>query len=368
MQISDAADIVAAATDSILADSDPLARAIDSLAAGTNALADAVGAGGLGGGGAAAAPADTTAIEPLDVSDAATGLLGKLEGWLDAIVLYLPNFVAAVVIVVIAAVIARVVRRVVTALLHRVTNHAPQAANVVDLLATVAYIVVLLAGTFIALGVLNLDGVVTTLLAGAGVVGLALGFAFQDIASNFIAGVLMAVRNPFVLGQIIETNGFTGTVKELTLRSTILETFTGQRVILPNAKVFGDPIINYSTLRTRRVDVGCGVGYGDDLEAAQNAALEAVEGLEARLADRPVQLYYTEFGDSSINFTVRFWVDFQKQTDFLQAQSDAIKAIKTALDAAGVTIPFPIRTLDFGPNGGVELREMLGGRGAGGEA
>ena len=359
MQTSDAADIVAAAADSILADSDPLARAIDSLAAGTNALADAVGAGGLGADAASPFAADTTEIAPLDVADAATGLMGKVESWIDAIILYLPNFIAAVLIVILAAGIARVVRRVVTAVLRRVTNHAPQATNVVDLLATVAYVVVLLAGTFVALGVLNLDGVVTTLLAGAGVVGLALGFAFQDIASNFIAGVLMAVRNPFVLGQIIETNGFTGTVKELTLRSTILETFQGQRVILPNAKVFGDPIINYSALRTRRVDVACGVGYGDDLDAAQTAAVEAIEGLDARLADRPVQLYYTEFGDSSINFTVRFWVDFRKQTDFLQAQSDAIKAIKDAFDTAGVTIPFPIRTLDFGVVGGEKLAEAL---------
>ena len=190
MQTSDAADIVGAAADSIVASSDPLARALDSLAASTNALADAVGAGGGAGGGTSvrAALADTTEIRPLRVTDAATGLLAKLEGWVDAVVLYLPNFVAAVLIVVLAAVIARVVRRLVTAVLHRVTNHAPQATNVVDLLATVSYVVVMLAGTFIALGVLNLDGVVTTLLAGAGVVGLALGFAFQDIASNFIAG------------------------------------------------------------------------------------------------------------------------------------------------------------------------------------
>ena len=338
---------------------DTLAAALDSVAAGADTLA------ALASGAAArvaepvAAEPDTSLLQPIDMTEAATGLVGKLDGWLDTFVLYLPNLIVALLIVVAAAVIARLVRRAVTAVLRRVTNHAPQATNVVDLLATLAYVAVLAIGTFVALGVLNLDGVVTTLLAGAGVVGLALGFAFQDIASNFIAGVLMAVRNPFVLGEIIETNGFMGTVREISLRSTIVETFDGQRVILPNAKVFGDPIINYSTLRRRRVDVSCGVGYGDDLEAAKAAAIEAVDGLEARQQSAPVQLYYTEFGESSVNFTVRFWVDFSKQTDYLQAQSDAIQAIKTAFDRAGVTIPFPIRTLDFGPNGGVELREML---------
>ncbi|OZC04646.1 mechanosensitive ion channel protein MscS [Rubricoccus marinus] len=285
-------------------------------------------------------------------------MVDKVEGWGRDIVLLLPNLVIAILIVIAAAFVARVVRGGVRKVMERVTNHAPQAKNVANLIATLAYVVVLAAGTFIALGTLGADDVVTTLLAGAGVVGLALGFAFQDIASNFIAGVLMAVRNPFVVGQIVETNGYMGTVKELTLRSTLIETFQGQTVIIPNAKVFQEPIVNFSATRHRRVDLGCGVGYGDDLEKAERVALEAIEGLDVRNTSRPVQLYYNEFGDSSINFTLRFWVDFSKQTDFLDAQSQAIKALKVAFDQNEITIPFPIRTLDFGPNGGVALSEM----------
>ena len=311
-----------------------------------------------------AAASDTTSA--IGQASATAGILAdKLFGWYEAAIAALPNLVIAVVIVVAAAFVARLVRTLVVNLLHRVTERAPQARNVVDLLGTLAYVAVLAAGTFIALGVLNLDGIVTTLLAGAGVVGLALGFAFQDIASNFIAGILMAVRVPFLVGEIIETNGFTGTVEEITLRSTLLKTFQGQMVILPNAKVYGDPIVNYSRLGSRRVDLGCGVGYGDDLGRAQQVALDAIDGLEARDGNKPVQLYYTEFGDSSINFTVRFWVDFQAQTDFLEAQSQAIMAVKSAFDRHGVTIPFPIRTLDFDPNGGVDLRAALKGTGGG---
>ena len=306
----------------------------------------------------ALAAADSIGIQPVSISGALTDLVDKIEGWVRDIVLLLPNIVVAILIVVAAAFVARVVRGGVRKLMERVTNHAPQAKNVANLLATIAYVVVLAAGTFIALGTLGADGVVTTLLAGAGVVGLALGFAFQDIASNFIAGVLMAVRNPFVVGQIIETNGYMGTVREITLRSTLVETFQGQQVILPNSKVFQEPIINYSATRQRRIDLGCGVGYGDDLDKAERVATAAVEGLKGRRQDRPVQLYFNEFGDSSINFVIRFWVDFSKQTDFLDAQSQAVKAIKAAFDREGITIPFPIRTLDFGPNGGVALSEM----------
>ena len=309
--------------------------------------------------------ADTTAGRPLNVGDAANGLFDKLEAWYTGFVALLPNLVVAVLIVVAAAFLARLVRRVVTGVMHRVTEHAPQARNVVDLLGTLAYVAVLAIGTFLALRVIGLDGIVTTLLAGAGIVGLALGFAFQDIAANFIAGVLMAVRNPFVVGEIIETNGFTGPVREITLRSTILDTFQGQKVILPNSKVYGDAIVNYSARRERRVDVTCGVGYGDDLAHAQRVAVDAVERLNVRKDGKPVQLYYTEFGDSSINFVIRFWVDFAAQTDFLEAQSQAIQAIKAAFDGAGVTIPFPIRTLDFDPNGGVALRAALKGPGDG---
>ena len=306
---------------------------------------------------------DSLVTGPLDVTDAASGLWIKLVGWYEGFIELLPNLFVAVLIVVAAAFLARLARRVVTALLHRVTEHAPQARNVVDLLGTLAYVAVLAIGTFLALRVIGLDGIVTTLLAGAGIVGLALGFAFQDIAANFIAGILMAIRNPFVVGEIIKSNDFTGTVQEISLRSTVIDTFTGQKVIIPNSKVFGDPIVNYSARRSRRVDLTCGVGYGDDLAHAQEVALDAVKRLDVVQSDKPVQLYYNEFGDSSINFTLRFWVAFSKQTDFLEAQSEAIKAIKAAFDANGVTIPFPIRTLDFDPNGGVDLRAALKGSG-----
>ena len=347
---------VASAVDSLAVAAGALGSAADSLAAGAAAAADTAAAVAVSD--SLAAGVDTTSAIG-QASQTAGILVGKLTEWYEGAVALLPNLVIALVIVIAAAVVARVVRGVVTSLLHRVTERAPQARNVVDLLGTVAYVLVLAAGTFVALGVLNLDGIVTTLLAGAGVVGLALGFAFQDIASNFIAGILMAVRVPFLVGEIIETNGFTGPVKEITLRSTLLQTFQGQLVILPNARVYGDPIVNYSRLSERRVDVACGVGYGDDLGHAQRLAVEAVEGLDVRKADRPVQLYYTEFGDSSVNFTLRFWVDFRAQTDFLEAQSQAIQAVKQAFDGGGVTIPFPIRTLDFDPNGGVALAAML---------
>jgi small conductance mechanosensitive channel len=281
-------------------------------------------------------------------------LVEKLHGWYEALILLIPNLILAVLIVLVTVFVARLARRGVHGVLHRTSSYE----QVNKLLATIVYVVVLAVGVFIALGVLDLDTIVTSLLAGAGIIGLALGFAFQDLASNFIAGILLSIRRPFVVGDIIETSDHMGTVVDVNLRSTRVRTFQGPIAIIPNSQVFQNPVETFSTGH-RRVDLGCGVAYGDDLETTRQVALDAVNALDVVDRDRPVDLYFTEFGDSSINFTLRFWLPFQKQTDFLHAQSEAIIALKKAFDEAGITIPFPIRTLDFGVVGGERLDEVL---------
>jgi small conductance mechanosensitive channel len=194
-------------------------------------------------------------------------------------------------------------------------------------------------GLFVALGILGLDTAVTSLLAGVGIVGLALGFAFQDLASNFIAGVLLSIRRPFVEGDLIENEDHLGTVTEINLRSTRLRTLQGQTVIIPNAEVFTNSVVNYST-GERRVDLRCGVAYGDDLEAARAVSWAAVRS-PTRGRHRPVDFYYEEFGDSSIDFVVRFWITVHAQPDFLRARSEAVIAIKKALRRGRLHHPLP---------------------------
>jgi small conductance mechanosensitive channel len=290
----------------------------------------------------------------MDLSATFADLVAKMQGWVEDLILLIPNFIGAVLIVLAAGFAARLARRAVRGVLDRTSSYE----QVNHLLATIVYVIVLAVGIFIALGVLDLDKAVTSLLAGAGIIGLALGFAFQDLAANFIAGILLSIRRPFVVGDIIETSDYMGTVVEVNLRSTRVRTFQGPIAIIPNSQVFQNPVETYST-GERRVDLGCGVAYGDDLVKARQLALDAVKGLDMVDPNRPVDLYFNEFGDSSINFTLRFWLSFQKQTDFLHAQSEAIIAVKKAFDDNGITIPFPIRTLDFGVVGGERLDEVL---------
>ncbi|MDX1632714.1 MAG: mechanosensitive ion channel family protein [Thermoanaerobaculia bacterium] len=292
----------------------------------------------------------------IDVQEAIGNLYDKLQGWTEGFFALLPNLVVALLVLFLFWLLSKMVRRMAARAMARITDN--RALH--TLVKNVAGIAMLGVGLFIALGVLKLDKTVAALLGGAGVVALALGFAFQDIAENFMAGILMALRRPFSVGDTVETGDFFGRVEEVNLRNTILRLPTGQVVLIPNSDVFGDPITNYTRGGERRVDLECGVSYGDDLEQAEEVAQEAVASVSLRNRDRDPELFYTEFGGSSINFVVRFWIDDFRQSAFLAARSEAIQRIHRAFDDAGLDIPFPITTLDFGIKGGEPLSKMLG--------
>lgn len=269
-------------------------------------------------------------------------LIEKLSGWLETFITMLPNLLLAVLILTIASFIARLAQRGLNNLLGRISNNV----SINRLAERLIYFAVLSIGVFIALGVLNLDKTVTSLLAGAGIIGLALGFAFQDTAANFISGVIMAFKGSFAVGELIETEGQMGTVERITLRSTQLRMLSGEKVIVPNKSVLQNPLKNYNCPH-RRVELEVGVSYNDDLARVEKMTCEALAKLDFVYSGKPIELYYHEFGGSSINFTVRFWIAFQQQSDYLKAKSEAIKTIKVLFDKENISIPFPMRTLEL---------------------
>jgi len=291
----------------------------------------------------------------MNINDAYNLVADKLETWIDTLIRMLPNLVMALLVLIAFYVVGKLIRSAVGKLLDKVTDNK----NIINLLETIVGVMVLGIGIFIALSILQLDGAVTSLLAGAGIIGLALGFAFQDIASNFISGIILSIRHPFGIGDIIETNDIYGTVQKMNLRNTIIRTPQGQIVYIPNKSVFENVLENFTSSGERRIDISCGVSYGDDLEKAKEVAIEAIKTLENYNDEKGIEFYYEEFGGSSINFKIRFWVDFQKNPDFWSARSDAIIAITKHFDENDIMIPFPIRTLDFGIRGGEKLSTML---------
>ncbi len=290
----------------------------------------------------------------LNISEPISKVTGKLESWLEAFISMIPNMIVAVILLVLFALLAKLARN----LFKKIFSKASGDGALKDLFGKIIYFTVFGLGIFFCLGILKLDKAVTSLLAGVGVIGLALGFAFQDIAANFISGIILAFRKPYVVGDVIEVEGNMGKVARTNLRVTVIETFQGQEVYIPNKNVIQDKIINYSSTGRRRIDLPVGVSYSENLEDVESLVKETISSLEGVAKDKDVIFDYHEFGGSSINFNVRFWIDFPDQPGYLSMTNKAIKAIKKAFDANNITIPFPIRTLDFGIKGGQRLDEM----------
>jgi small conductance mechanosensitive channel len=224
----------------------------------------------------------------MEFAAAYTKVIDKLRNWLDGFIEMLPNLAAAVIVVVLfwlASVLAdKMTRRGLARL-----NTRP---SIRGLIATLIRLSMLFAGMMIALGILNLDKALTSILAGAGIVGLALGFAFQDLAANFISGVGLSVHraHPFKVGDLIETNGVFGNVRTINLRTTELRTLDGKQITIPNKQIYQDQLTNHSFSGERRVELECGISYGDDLRKVREVAVRAIEGIEERDKTRDVEL------------------------------------------------------------------------------
>lgn len=239
----------------------------------------------------------------------------------------LPRLAVAALVLIGFTILSRWLKRWVSAGLHRVSNNQ----SLVNLTGAIIRFMVLGVGVFVALGVVGLEKTVTSLLAGAGVIALAIGFAFQDLTANFISGTVIALARPLQVGDFVETNGFQGQVLDVKLRSIVLDNGQGQTVEIPSKDVFQKPIINFSRSGQRRIDVTAGVAYPDDLAKAQQAAQLAVRQLPFVLPHQPVDLLFKMFADNQIQFTLSCWIN-PVQTDHLAAQSEVIKAIKHAFD------------------------------------
>ncbi|MTB50923.1 mechanosensitive ion channel family protein [Lewinella sp. W8] len=287
-------------------------------------------------------------------------LFDELKNWWTGFLQLLPNLLVGILVALVGMVVTRMTKKYFDRLGAKLVKDKI-LANLLSSALTVALGLLFL---FLVLSVLELDGTVKSLLAGAGVVGLAVGLAFQDPILNFFSGVILTVRHLFSPGDIVEIDGYFGKVRQITLRHTALETFQGQEVLIPNKTVAQSPIKNYNKLNRRRVDIACGVSYGDDLKKVEKITVAAIKDQVPHDTDKPVDLVFEEFGGSSINYSLRFWLTPEQlaQGDFLAARSKAIMAIVEAYNEHDIMIPFPIRTLDFGIKGGEKLSAMLASR------
>ncbi len=279
----------------------------------------------------------------------------KLGGWFDVVISHIPNFIVAIVIALVFSILARYAGK----LMKNVLRRSLDSTQIADLMASIFKVIVLCIGLFIALDFVGLKGTVTSLLAGAGIVGLAIGFAFQDMTENLIAGIAMGIRKPFKAGDVIETDDVFGSIHSINLRNTLIESFYGQLILVPNKVLFRNVLKNYTTLGVRRIEVPVGISYGDDIEKAKEVIVDKINEFDFVIRKDETAVYAEGFGDSSINLLVWFWIKYPGEPDFMSVRHKGVVAVKQALDEADISIPFPIRTLDFGIKGGEKLDAMI---------
>ncbi|MCG6878555.1 MAG: mechanosensitive ion channel [Deltaproteobacteria bacterium] len=233
-------------------------------------------------------------------------------------------------------IIGRWVSKGIRNLLRRIMTRSNVEQTLISFVCNLSYVAMLAFVIIAALG--NLGIQTTSIIAVMGAAGLAIGLALRGSLSNFAAGIMLIIFRPFKLGDFIEGGGTSGTVEEIQIFTTQLKTVDNKTVIVPNSKIFGDKITNFSSKGTRRVDMTFGIGYDDDIDKARSVISEIIEADARVLKDQETVIAVSELADSSVNFTVRAWT---KSGDYWGFFWDTTEAVKKRFDAEEIGIPYP---------------------------
>lgn len=280
----------------------------------------------------------------LKLEDAWGKMIERLESWVDNLVVNLPNLFIAIVVFIIVLFLSKYVSRLILKLLGK----SSLQNSMKNIIAKLVSVLVICGGLFLILGILDLNKTLNTVLAGAGVAGLAVGLALQGALSNTYSGIVLSYIKQIQFGDWIESNDYEGEVVDLDLRAVTIKQPDNNLVYIPNKLVLENPIKNYSTTAQSRVILDCGVAYDSDLTFVKDLVRKTiVSSFDAVKKKDEVIFLYTAFADSSINFETRFWIESTSALEVAKAKTEAMIAIKKAFDQQGINIPFPIRTLDI---------------------
>ncbi|WP_107668803.1 mechanosensitive ion channel family protein [Cyanothece sp. BG0011] len=273
----------------------------------------------------------------------------------------IPAVLAAIIILILTKFVADFICRLVS----KIGEQTIKSNSLQLLLAKTTHVLVWVAGILFAAVVafpgLRLGDIIATL----GLSSVAIGFAFQDIFKNFLAGILLLAQEPFRINDQIIVGEYEGTVEAISVRTTQIRTYQGERVLLPNSTVFTSAVQVRTAFNYRRTDLGVGVDYNTSLPQAKSILLKTVDDIQGILESPEPEVDLVSFGDSSIDLIVRYWTA-PSQAVVRRIQSKTIIAIKAAFDAADINIPYPIRTVyhydqhdynDYLPNGAQESND-----------
>lgn len=275
--------------------------------------------------------------------DGLTALWNQIREMIDGLILLLPNLVLAVIVFGLFFIIARTVKQLV----KRLTRDRRQARNLGLVLGRLAQGIILLVGLFVSLSI-----VIPTFQAGdlvqlLGISGVAIGFAFRDILQNFLAGILILLTEPFQIDDQIVFKDFEGTVENIQTRATIIRTYDGRRIVIPNSELFTNSVLVNTAFENRRLEYDVGIGYGDDLDRAKQLILEAIKQTPDVLTDPAPDVIVVDLAESTVNIRARWWIKPPRRADALDLQDQVLSAIKKHLTANGIDLPFPTQQILF---------------------
>jgi small-conductance mechanosensitive channel len=258
----------------------------------------------------------------------------KLDTWFSDAISLIPNLIVALIVFFIFFLIARIVKKIVVSKAE-VLNR-PGLGN---LLGGLFKTVVMVAGFLIAATIVLPSLNPGSLISGLGIGSVAIGFAFKDILQNWLAGLLILLRQPFEPGDVIVVNSHEGVVEAVETRATVLKTFDGQRIIIPNSQIYTTALLVRTAYPVRRSQFEVGIGYGDDVVKASNLILKTVASIKGVETSPAPDISTVDLAASWVTLRVRWWVD-SRDSSIYAVQSEALTAIKTTLDANGIDMPF----------------------------
>lgn len=269
-------------------------------------------------------------------------LIDQLNAMGTDFVRMLPSLAIALVIVILTAIVAGFAVRIADKAVGR-TELRPSLRTLVQ---TVVKLGIWIFGLLIAMIIIFPGLTAGSLIAGLGIGAVAIGFAFQDIFENFLAGVLIMVREKMRIGDVIECEGMVGKVEHITLRETHIRKLSGEVTVVPNSILFKNPVEILTDKDQRRHQVVIGVSYDTDLDEAAEVIRKSVSALDVVDEEKGLDVFAQEFNSSSVDFLVRWWSGSTPRAGW-ESKDKVVRAIKRGLDDAGIEIPFPYITHTF---------------------
>lgn len=285
-----------------------------------------------------------------DKIDQYQGIASAANGMLSDFLDRVPYLVVATIVLIMFWLLSIAFKKIVTKILSKNRSHR----NLVKVFQRMGGAIILFVGFMIAM-VIAIPGFTPAKLVGAlGIGSVAIGFAFKDIFQNLLSGILLLLSEPFRIGDQIISGEYEGTVEDIKVRATTIRTYDGRQVVIPNSQLYTSALTVNTAYKRRRLEITVGIGYDDDIRTAKQVILEALENTKSvsKLAEPSV--IASGFGESSIDLTVRWFIDNGTQANKVESIHEAIVEIKDHLDNANINIPFPIRTLDFS-NGSAQI-------------